>query len=56
LCLYNWIDKKPQSNPCIGKKEVKSTQKQPSCENVVQLKAWVKKVVKSNVAAKKWLQ
>ena len=31
-----------------------TTQKQPSCEKMVQpLKAWVKKVVKSKVAAKK---
>ena len=38
-------------------KEVKSTQKQPSCKKRVQpSKAWVKKVVKSKVAATKWLQ
>jgi len=35
------------------KKEVKPTQKQPSCEKAVwPLKAWVKKVGKSKVAAK----
>ena len=34
-----------------------SVQKQPSCEKGVALKkAWVKKVVKSKVAANKWLQ
>jgi len=37
----------------LQKKEVKSTQKQPSCEKVVRpLKAWAKKVGKSKVAAK----
>jgi len=35
------------------KKEVKSAQKQPSCEKVVRpSKAWVEKVGKSKVAAK----
>ena len=37
-------------------KEVKSTQKQPSCKKSVALKSLGEKVVKSKVAAKKWLQ
>ena len=32
-------------------KEVKSTQKQPSCKKSAALKAWVKKVVKSKVVS-----
>jgi len=38
-------------------KEVKSSQKQPGCKKAVRpFKAWVRKVVKSKVAAMKWLQ
>jgi len=55
------ISVKPQSNPytltlnCI--KEVKSTQKQPNCKkNGAALKGLGKKVGKSKVAAKKWMQ
>ena len=52
---------KPQNHFMVGfgyiLKEVKSAQKQPSCmKRVRPLKAWVKEVVKSKVAAMKWLQ